>query len=74
MKTHFLFLGGSLLAALQFSLAMVIPAFAAGTDEDGVDGDEGLIPLLIVGGAVVLIGVIAYLAVRIRTMSRSEGE
>ena len=71
MKTRFLVLGGSLLAALQFSLATVIPALAAGTDGDGVDGDEGLVPLLIVGGAVVLIGVVTYLVVRLRTTPRS---
>ena len=72
MKARFLVLGGSLLAALQFSLATVIPVLAAGTGGDGVDGDEGMVPLLIVGGAVVLIGVIAYLALRIRSTSRSE--
>lgn len=63
MKARFLVLGGSLLSALLFSLAMVMPAFAAGTDGDGLDGDETLVPLFLVGGAVVLIGVIAYLVV-----------
>ncbi len=71
-KDRLIIVGGSIAAALLISISWVNTALAARGlgDGDGPDADEGVWPLFIVGG-LVLIGVVAFFVVKSRTSAQS---
>jgi hypothetical protein len=73
LKDRLLIMGSSVMIALLFGFAWVSTALADGGvgDGDGIDGDELLWPLLVIGG-LLLIGVITYFVWQRRSRSQSQ--
>jgi O-antigen/teichoic acid export membrane protein len=74
LKDRLLIMGSSVMVALLFGFSWVSTALAAGGvgDGDGVDGDELLWPLLVIGGGLLLIVVITYFVWQRRSRSQSQ--
>ncbi len=73
LKDRLLIMGSSVLVALLFGFSWVSTALAAGGmgDGDGMDGDELLWPLLVIGG-LVIVGVVTYFVVQGRERSQAQ--